>query len=99
MPIIIAGIVLIVFGLLAIYSVSIYESFSLTVAKIASGSMKGNPSNYYYFFKQIRNVGLAIVMAAIIYAIPIKFFQKNKNVTIIAVILMILQILVFFPGI
>ena len=99
MPIIIAGIVLIVFWILAIYSVSIYESFSLTVAKIASGAMKRNPSNYYYFFKQIRNIGLAAIVAAITYAIPIKFFQNNKNVTIIAIILMVLQISVFIPGI
>jgi len=79
--------------------VSIYESFSLTVAKIASGAMKRNPSNYYYFFKQIRNIGLAAIVAAITYAIPIKFFQNNKNVTIIAIILMVLQISVFIPGI
>lgn len=99
MPIIIAGIVLIVFGVLAIYSVSIYESFSLTVSLIAKKTMTGDPSNYFYFFRQIRNIGLAFVMAAITYAIPIKFFQNNKNVTIIAVILMVLQIAVFIPGI
>jgi cell division protein FtsW len=38
-------------------------------------------------------------MAGITYAIPIKFFQKNKNITIIAIILMLLQIAVFIPGI
>ncbi len=99
MPIIIAWIVLTVFGILAIYSVSIYESFSLTVAKIASGVMKGDPSNYFYFFKQIRNVWLAAVIGAITYAIPIKFFQDKKNLTILGTILMILQILVFIPGV
>jgi len=40
-----------------------------------------------------------MVMAAITYAIPIKFFQNNKNITIIAVILMVLQVAVFIPGI
>lgn len=38
-------------------------------------------------------------MAGITYAVPIRFFQKNKNITIIAVILMALQIAVFIPGI
>jgi len=37
-------------------------------------------------------------MASIVYAIPITFFQKNKNITIMAVILMVLQIAVFIPG-
>lgn len=91
MPIIIAGIILTVFGILSIYSVSIYESFTLTV--------KGDPSNYFYFLKQIRNIAAALVMAGIVYAIPIRFFQKNKNITIIAVILMLLQLAVFIPGI
>ena len=42
---------------------------------------------------------MAIVMASIVYAIPIRFFQKNKNTTIMAVILMALQVSVFIPGI
>ncbi len=61
--------------------------------------MHGDPSNYFYFFRQIRNIGLAVIMAAITYAVPMKFFQNNKNITIIAVILMLLQIAVFIPGI
>jgi hypothetical protein len=47
----------------------------------------------------LRSIGLALVMAAITYAVPIKFFQKQKNITIIAIILMLLQISVFIPGI
>jgi len=42
---------------------------------------------------------MALIMAGITYAVPIKFFQNNKNITIIAVILMALQIAVFIPGI
>ncbi len=38
-------------------------------------------------------------MWGIVYAIPIKFFQSNKNITIIAILLMVLQISVFIPGI
>lgn len=97
MPIIIIGIVLTIFGILSIYSVSIYESFTLTVALIAKGTWHSDPSNYYYFFKQLTNATIALIVAWITYAIPIRFFQKNKNITIIAVALMILQLLVFTP--
>jgi hypothetical protein len=38
-------------------------------------------------------------MALGIYIFPIKIFQKNKNIVIIGVFLMLLQILVFVPGI
>lgn len=99
MPLIILGIVLTVFGILSIYSVSIHESFTLTLSLIASGKLHGDPSNYFYFFRQLRNIVMALVMAGITYSIPIKFFQSNKNVTIIAIILMALQIAVFIPGI
>lgn len=88
-----------VFGLLSIYSVSIHESFTLTLSLIANGKMHGDPSNYFYFFRQLRNIIMALVMAGITYSVPMKFFQNNKNITIIAVILMALQIAVFIPGI
>jgi cell division protein FtsW (lipid II flippase) len=98
MPIIIIGIALTVIGILAIYSVSIYESFTLTMSKIAAGSMTGDPSNYFYFFRQLRSVGIAVIAAGLIYKLPIKFFQNERNMTIIAIILMVLQIAVFIPG-
>lgn len=99
MPIIIVWIILTLFGVLSIYSVSIHESFTLTISLIANGKMDGDPSNYFYFFRQLRNIGLALVMAGIVYSIPIRFFQKNKNTTIMATILMALQIAVFIPGV
>jgi len=100
MPLIIVGIVLTIFWILAIYSVSIHESFTKTLLRIAKWTWDGeDPSNYFYFFRQIRNIWIALVMAAIAYTIPIKFFQKQKNVNIIAILLMILQISVFIPWI
>jgi len=71
----------------------------LTISLIASGKLNGDPSNYFYFFRQIRNIGMALVMAGITYSISMRFFQSNKNTTIIAIILMVLQIAVFIPGI
>lgn len=98
MAIIIIGIALTVIGILAIYSVSIYESFTLTMSLIAKGAMTGNPSNYFYFFRQLRSVGIAVVAAGLIYKVSIKFFQNERNMTIIAIILMALQLAVFIPG-
>ncbi len=99
MPIIITGIILVIYGILAIYSVSIHESFTLTLKLIAKGNLTWDPSNYFYFLRQIKNIVIAVVMAIWVYAIPLNFFQKNKNVIIIGAILMLLQLSVFIPGI
>jgi len=99
MPIIIIGVILTIIGILSIYSVSIYESFTLTISLIAKGSMTGDPSNYFYFLRQLRSIGFALIMAGIVYRLSIKFFQNEKNMTILAIILMVLQIAVFIPGI
>lgn len=99
MPIIIIGILLTIFGILSIYSVSIYESFTLTMTLAANGGWTGDPSNYFYFFRQLRNIGMGLVASGLIYYLPIKALQKEKNMIIIAIILMALQIAVFIPGI
>lgn len=99
MPIIIIWIILIIFWLLAIYSVSIHESFTLTLKLIANGKRTDDPSNYFYFLRQLKNIAIAVFMALGVYILPLKFFQKNKNIIIIWVILMFLQILVFVPGV
>lgn len=90
---------MIVFGLLAMYSVSIHESFTLTLKLIANGNLDGDPSNYFYFIRQLKNIAIASIMALGVYIIPLRFFQKNRNIVIIGIILMLLQILVFVPGV
>jgi len=99
MPIIVIGILLTIAWVLAIYSVSIYESFTLTISMIAKGTMHGDPSNYFYFRRQLRNVIMAIIASWVIYYLPIKALQKQKTMIIIAVVLMVLQLSVFIPGI
>lgn len=99
MPILIVGWLLVAFGILAIYSVSIHESFTLTLSLVAKGLRSGEPSNYFYFFRQLRNVFMALIAAGIFYYIPISFFQKSKNIVIIFSIFMLLQLAVFIPGI
>jgi len=99
MPIIIIWIILIIFWLLAIYSVSIHESFTLTLKLIASWKRTDDPSNYFYFLRQLKNIAIAIIMGLWVYIFPIKIFQKHKNIVIIGIFLMLLQILVFVPGV
>lgn len=99
MPIIIIWILLTIGGILAIYSVSIYESFTLTASLIAQNLMSGDPSNYFYFFRELRNIWMALIASWLVYYIPLRIFQKEKNIIIMAVILMALQLAVFIPGI
>ena len=99
MPIILCWIALIVFGIFAIFSVSIHESFTLTLKLISQGNRQGDPSNYFYFLRQLKNIAIWLFMGVWIYLIPLQFFQKNKNIIIIGVVMMILQLSVFIPGI
>ena len=99
MPIILAGIALIVFWIFAIYSVSIHESFTLTLKLISQWNRDGDPSNYFYFLRQLKNIAIWLVMWVGIYLVPLQFFQKNKNIMIIGIIMMVLQLSVFIPGV
>lgn len=92
MQVLISWWLLIVYWILAVFSVSTYESFHLTL-------WLWDPTNYFYFFRQLRNIAIAIIMALFVYKIPVKFFQKDKNILIITIITFILQILVFMPWI
>lgn len=86
---------LIIFWVLAVYSVSIYESFTLTLKLFENQ----DASNYFYFYRHLRNIVIALLMWLAVYRIPIKFFQNNKNIIIISVIIFILQLMVFVPWI
>lgn len=99
MPIIIVWILLTLIGILSIYSVSIYESFTLTMSLIANGVSTGDPYNYFYFIRQLRSIGIAVIVAGLVYKISMKFFQNERNMTILAIVLMALQVAVFIPGI
>lgn len=97
MPILVVWFVFIIFWLLSIYSVSIHESFSLTLKLIAGGYMSGEPSNYFYFWRQIISIIIALIAWLFMYFVPIKFFQKDRNIIIISAILFLLQLAVFIP--
>lgn len=79
---------IILFGILAVYSVSIQESFSLTLSQ-------WDPSNYFYFFRQLRNLWIAVILWIIIYKTPLERFKKYyKWIFLLAIVI---QLLVLSP--
>ncbi len=92
MKIIIVWIFLLVYGIAAIFSVSIYESFSVTLQNGLE------PSNYFYLYKQLYNIFIASVSAVIVYfIIPLKWFKNHKFVLLVSVWVFLLQLWVFLP--
>lgn len=79
---------LLLFGIMAVYSVSVQESFSLTL-------IQWDPSNYFYFFRQLRNIAVALVMWIIVYKMPLERFKKNYKWIFLGMI--VFQLLVLTP--
>lgn len=94
MPILIIWALLILYWVFAIFSVSIYESFQITLKMVNLGKAV-EPSNLFYFFKQLTSLAVWIIVAFWVYKIPLKFIQKNKLRLFILVL--IFQLLVFTP--
>lgn len=94
MPILIIWALLILYWVFAIFSVSIYESFQLTLKMVNLGKIV-EPSNLFYFFKQLTSLAIWIVIAFWVYKIPLKFIQKYKLPLFL--IVLIFQLLVFTP--
>lgn len=92
MPLIINWIALILFGLLAIYSTSVYESFTMSLNNI---NFPDWPTNYYYFFQQLKAILYIIVAFLFLRKFPIKSLKNHKFVWIIIIWAYILQLLVF----
>jgi len=92
------GLLLLIFGVFAIYSVSIYESFTLTKKLINLWIETGEPYNNFYFSRHLRNLLVAGFAGIITYKLPIALFQKNKNVIILAALVFLFQLAVFLPA-
>lgn len=81
---------LILFGILAVYSVSIHESFTTSLR-----FDDADPTNYFYFFRHLRNLAVWLVMWAIAYKIPLNWYKKYY--VLIFLVFLIFQLLVFTP--
>ena len=91
MPLLINWILLIIFWLLAIYSTSVYESFMMTL-KSANFS---EPTNYYYFWQQIKALVYIAVLFLVLWKFPVKALKNHKFAYIIMIWAFILQCFVF----
>ncbi|PID34836.1 MAG: hypothetical protein CR971_01200 [candidate division SR1 bacterium] len=67
------GIILTLFGILAVYSVSTYESFHHTLKHGID-----NASNYFYFKGQIKNIIISLIIGILVYKLPLHFFTNQR---------------------
>ena len=98
MPLLINWILLLIFWLLAVYSTSVYESFTMSVASIAkywADSSFSEPTNYYYFYQQIKSLIYIAIIFVILRKFPIKSLKNHKFAWAIMIWTFILQCLVF----
>ena len=97
MPLLVVTWFLLLYGILALFSVSVHESFTTTLSLINKWILNGDPSNYFFFFKQIKNFAYVAVVGYIVYLFPLKALKNNKFLTLLSIIIFIFQILVFTP--
>lgn len=91
MPLLINWIFLLIFWLLAVYSTSVYESFIMTAKSVNFIE----PTNYYYFYQQIKALIYIVIVILILWKFPIKALKNHKFASIVMVLAFILQCLVF----
>jgi cell division protein FtsW len=97
MPLLVVTGLLLLYGILALFSVSVHESFTTTLSLINKWILDGDPSNYFFFFKQIKNFIYVAIVGYIVYLFPLKSLKNHKFLAFISIIIFIFQILVFTP--
>lgn len=97
MPLLIVTWCLLLYGILALFSVSVHESFTTTLSLISKWKLDGDPSNYFFFFKQVKNFIYVAIVAYITYLAPLHIFKNRKFLTVFSILVFVLQLLVFTP--
>ena len=98
MPLLINWIILIIFWLLAVYSTSVYESFTMSLSSINRWfTTFSEPTNYYYFYQQIKALIYIAVLFAILRKFPVKSLKNHKIAWALMIWTFIFQCLVFTP--
>ena len=98
MPLLINWIILLIFWLLAVYSTSVYESFTMSLSSINRWfTTFTEPTNYYYFYQQIKALIYIAVLFVILRKFPIKSLKNHKFAWILMLWTFIFQCLVFTP--
>ncbi len=80
---------LLLFGVFAIQSVSIFESFQLTLR------ISDEPTNYFYFLRQIEHILISLITAWLVLFIPLD--KIKKNAVKIFILVFLVQLLIFTP--
>ena len=91
MPLLINWILLLIFWLLAVYSTSVYESFIMTAKSVNFAE----PTNYYYFYQQLKAIVYIAIAIIILRKFPVKVLKNHKFASITMILAFILQCLVF----
>ncbi len=68
-------VVLVIFGMIMISSVSVYSSFKLTYLQVMKGLIE-EPYNYFYVKRNIIHVISGFILLALVVKIPFRFFEK-----------------------
>ena len=98
MPLLINWIVLLIFWLLAVYSTSVYESFTMSLSSINRWFTSfSEPTNYYYFYQQIKALIYIAILFVILRKFPVKALKNHKVAWILMIWTFIFQCLVFTP--
>ena len=96
MPLLINWILLLIFGLLAVYSTSVYESFTMSLSSINRWLWNFvEPTNYYYFYQQLKALVFIVIAFLILWKFPIRTLKNHKFSWLIMIGALIFQCLVF----
>lgn len=83
--------ILVMVWLFAVYSVSVFESFWLTLYWVEQW-LRTDPTNYFYFFEQLTNIGVGLAVCLLVIFLPWQTIKKMKYVifllTLLAVFLL-----------
>lgn len=83
---------LLFYGRWAMFSVSIHESFQYTRGLFEAGNIE-EPNNYYFFFDQIKNVIIALIVWWLTALIPWKLIKKLKYVIFLGSFVLVLLLM------
>ncbi len=87
---------LVLFGIVMVSSVSVYESHQLT-ADMAQRGLLEKPTNSFYLWRHVWRVALSIPLAVLMIYLPLKVWKKGALFLFIASLLLL--IVLFLPGI
>ncbi|MDD3120179.1 MAG: FtsW/RodA/SpoVE family cell cycle protein [Candidatus Gracilibacteria bacterium] len=93
-PLFFAILILVIFGVIMISSVSVYSSYKVTSAMVAAGNLK-EPNNYFYLLRSLINLLVSFCLFAFIVKIPYGFFEKNAKNFFIAGVIGLVAVLLF----